>query len=205
MPGDPPEAVRAAQSRSGRRSSLARAAPGDPDGLTVVGIGASAGGLDAFRSLLNALHDSAGAAFIFVQHLAPTHESMMVDLLSSHTSMIVRQAANGMAIEPGHIYVIPPAIYLSVGAGVLQLSQPQARQGARLPFDFLLVSLAEEYGPRAICVVLSGTGADGSIGLRAVKKSGGLVIAQDPDEAGYDGMPRNAIATGEVDLDSLSE
>ncbi len=94
----------------------------------------------------------------------------------------------------------PPATYLSVGNGALHLSQPQARHGARLPFDFLLHSLAEEYGARAICVILSGTGADGSLGLKAVKEKGGLVIAQDPDEAGYDGMPRSAIMTGAVDL-----
>ena len=139
-------------------------------------------------------------AFILVQHLDPTHESMMVDLLAGHTSMTVRQATDGMPIEPDHLYVIPPGAYLSVGNGALHLSQPQARHGARLPFDFLLHSLAEECGARAICVILSGTGADGSLGLKAVKENGGLVIAQDPDEAGYDGMPRSAIATGAVDL-----
>ena len=139
-------------------------------------------------------------AFILVQHLDPTHESMMVELLAGHTSMTVLQAADGMPIEPDHLYVIPPGTYLSVGDGALHLSQPQARHGARLPFDFLLHSLAEECGARAICVILSGTGADGSLGLKAVKEKCGLVIAQDPDEAGYDGMPRSAIATGAVDL-----
>ena len=141
-----------------------------------------------------------GMAFILVQHLDPTHESMMVDLLAGHTSMTVRQATDGMLLERDHLYVIPPGTYLSVGNGALHLSQPQARHGARLPFDFLLHSLAEEYGDRAICVILSGTGADGSLGLKAVKEKGGLVIAQDPDEAGYDGMPRSAILTGAVDL-----
>src|ERR1700683_3595834 len=125
---------------------------------------------------------------------------MMVDLLAGHTSMTVRQAADGMPIEPEHLYVIPPGTYLSVGDGALHLSQPQARHGARLPFDFLLHSLAEAYGARAICVILSGTGADGSLGLQAVHEKGGLVIAQDPDEAGYDGMPRSAIMTGAVDF-----
>ena len=96
--------------------------------------------------------------------------------------------------------MIPPGTYLSVGNGTLHLSQPQARHGARLPFNFLLESLAAEYGPRAVCVILSGTGADGSLGLKAVKEKGGLIIAQDPDEAGYDGMPRSAIETGAVDL-----
>ncbi len=139
-------------------------------------------------------------AFILVQHLDPTHESMMVDLLAGHTAMTVRQATDGMPIARDHLYVIPPATYLSVRDGALHLSQPQARHGARLPFDFLLHSLAQEYGARVVCVILSGTGADGSLGLKAVKQQGGLVIAQDPSEAGYDGMPRNAINTGAVDL-----
>ncbi len=139
-------------------------------------------------------------AFILVQHLDPTHESMMVDLLAGHTSMTVRQATNGMPIERDHLYVIPPGSYLSVVGGDLRLSSPQARHGARLPFDFLLHSLAQDYGARAACVILSGSGADGSLGLQAVKQKGGLVIAQDPDEAGYDGMPRSAIMTGMVDL-----
>ncbi len=139
-------------------------------------------------------------AFILVQHLDPTHESMMVDLLAGHTSMAVRQAIDGMSIERDHLYVIPPGTYLSVGNGALHVSQPQARHGARLPFDFLLHTLAKEFGARAVCVILSGTGADGSLGLKAVKEKDGFVIAQDPDEAGYDGMPRSAIMTGAVDL-----
>ncbi len=143
---------------------------------------------------------SNGMAFILVQHLDPTHESMMVDLLAAHTSMTVRQATDGMPIEPDHLYVIPPAAYLSISGGALRLSPPQAPHGARLPFDFLLHSLAEEFGPRAIAVILSGTGADGTLGLKAVKETGGLIIAQEPDEAGFDGMPLSAIATGAVDL-----
>jgi two-component system CheB/CheR fusion protein len=166
----------------------------------VVGIGASAGGLDACSKLLDALPASVGVAFILVQHLDPSHESMMVDLLSGHTSLTVRQATDGMPVEPDHLYVIPPGTYLSVDAGALHLSRPQARHGARLPFDFLLQSIAAEYGPRAVCVILSGTGADGSLGLAAVRGNGGSVIAQDPAEAAFDGMPRNAIATGMVDL-----
>ena len=186
--------------RSSRRSPEAHGQiRGVPD-FPVVGIGASAGGLDACRRLMDALPTDVGMAFILVQHLAPTHESMMVDLLADHTSMTVRQATDGMPLERDHLYVIPPGTYLSVGGGTLRLSQPQARHGARLPFDFLLHSLAEMCGPRAMCVILSGTGADGSLGLKAVKEKHGLVIVQEPDEAGYDGMPRNAIMTGAVDL-----
>jgi two-component system CheB/CheR fusion protein len=139
-------------------------------------------------------------AFILVQHLDPTHESMMADLLTSHTSMIVRQAAENMPVEPGHLYVIPPGTYLSVAQGKLHLSQPVVRHGARMPFDFLLHALAEEYGAEAICLVLSGTGTDGSIGVGEIKKKGGYVIAQDPREAGYGGMARGAIDTGGVDI-----
>ncbi|MBR0671584.1 chemotaxis protein CheB [Neoroseomonas soli] len=172
----------------------------DPAAFPVVGIGASAGGLDACRKLLDALPAMNGLAFILIQHLDPTHESMMVDLLAGHTAMTVRQAADGMALEPDHLYLIPPGTYLSVQDGALHLSPPQARHGARLPFDFLLHSLAAAYGPRAICIILSGTGTDGSLGARAVKDKGGLVIAQDPAEAAFDGMPCAAMATGAVDL-----
>ena len=170
-------------------------------GFPVVAIGASAGGLDACRKLLDALPVVTGMAFIIVQHLDPSHDSMMVDLLARHTSMPVLLATDGMAIERERVYVIPPGVYLSADdKGALRLSKPQARHGARLPFDFLLNSLAREYGARAVCVVLSGTGADGSLGLTAVKSKGGLVIAQDIGEADYDGMPRSAVSTGAVDL-----
>ena len=170
------------------------------DGFPVVGIGASAGGLEAFRKLLDGLPALTGMASILVQHLDPHHESLLVDLLTGHTAMTVKQAEDGMQIEPEHVYVIPPGCYLSVRAGTLHLSEPNARHGARLPFDFLLQSLAAEYGPRTICVILSGTGLDGCQGIRAVRDQGGLTIVQDPNEAGFDGMPRNAIATGLVDL-----
>src|SRR5471032_2496960 len=123
--------------------------------LFVVGVGASAGGLDACRKLVEALPPTTAAAWIFVQHLDPVHESLLVSLLAGHTRMTVVQAADGMLIEREHLYIIAPGTYLSVADGVLRSSLPQARHGARLPFDFLLHSLAKEYGPRAACVVLS--------------------------------------------------
>ena len=138
-------------------------------------------------------------AFILVQHLDPTHESMMVDLLASRTAMTVRQAADGMLIEREHLYIIPPGTYLSVGTGALHLTPPQVRHG-RVCRSTSCCTRWQRIRERAICVILSGTGADGSLGLKAVKESGGLVIAQDPDDSGYDGMPRNAIATAAVDL-----
>ncbi len=176
------------------------ATPSGGAGFLVVGVGASAGGLEACRKLLEALPRGAGVALILVQHLDPTHESMMVDLLRNYTDMTVLQAAEGMEIEADHLYVIPPGAYLSTVGNALHLSPPSARHGARLPFDFLLNTLAMSFGPRAACVVLSGTGSDGGLGLKEVKACGGFVIAQDPAEAGYDGMPRNAMLTGLVDL-----
>ena len=194
--------AKAARSQSKRLPPLERALP-RPDrsaGFCVVGIGASAGGLEACRKLVDGLPTGNGMAFILIQHLDPTHESMMVQLLVGHTSMTVVQAAHGMKVEPDHLYVIPPASYLSVANGALQLTHHQERHGARLPFDYLLHSLANEYGPRAICVVLSGAGADGSLGLKKIKEMGGFVIVQDIEEAAYDGMPQSAIMTGAVDL-----
>ncbi len=166
----------------------------------IVAIGASAGGLNACRMLIDALPEKLGMAFILVQHLDPNHDSMLVDLLASHTTMAVSEAADGVRLAPDHLYVIPPGAYLAVSGRVLQLSRPEERHGARLPFDFLLRSLAEGEPDSVACIVLSGTGADGSEGLKALKAGGGLVIAQDPDEAEYDGMPRSAILSGAVNL-----
>lgn len=166
----------------------------------MVGIGASAGGLDACRKFLSALPAPNGMAFILVQHLDPTHPSMMVDLLASHTSMTVQEAADGMPIGPDNLYVIPPGSQLSVGDGALHLSQPRKQHGARLPFDVLLHSLAAAFGSRVVGIVLSGNGSDGSAALRSIKQKLGLVIAQDPDEAASDGMPQSAILAGAADL-----
>src|SRR5580765_367454 len=170
------------------------------DDFPVVGIGASAGGLEAFTKLFTALPPDSGMAFILIQHLDPTHESMMVTLLGSHTKMKVLQATDGMTIERDHVYVIPPRVYLSIKNGSLHVSVPRERHGARMPLDFFLCSLAEEFGECAVCAILSGTGADGSLGAKAIKAKGGLVIVQDPAGAAFDGMPRNAIATGAADF-----
>ncbi len=166
----------------------------------IVGIGASAGGLEACTRLLDVLPADSGMAFVLVQHLDPSHDSLMVELLAKHTQMRVLEVSDGILIEPDHLYVIPPGTYLAAENGALHLTQPLARHGARLPFDFLLNSLAQQYGAAAVGIILSGTGADGSIGLKAIKDNQGLVIAQDPDEAEHDGMPRSAIAAGAVDL-----
>ena len=180
------------------RSPLAPA--GSPAGLTVIGIGASAGGLEAATQLLQAWPAYSGMALILVQHLDPKGGSMLAALLAPHTALSVCEAAEGMQLAPGKLYVIPPGTYLSANDGVLHLRPPTAPRGARMPFDFLLQSLAEQYGARAGCIVLSGTGADGTQGLRAIKAHGGVVAVQDPAEAGYDGMPRSAIGTGVADV-----
>ncbi|MBC8128863.1 MAG: histidine kinase, partial [Rhizobiaceae bacterium] len=168
----------------------------------IVAIGASAGGLGACAQFLDALPKETGMSFILVQHLDPTHDSLMVDLLATHTSMAVRQATEGMLVERDHLVVIPPGRFLSVKGGALHLASPPNHaggpRGARMPFDVLLHSLAEDCGARTVCVVLSGTGTDGSMGLRSIHRQSGIVIAQDPEEAAYDGMPRSAIATGLV-------
>lgn len=166
----------------------------------IVGIGASAGGLEAFRHFLAAVQPGSGMAFILVQHLDPSHESLLVELLTPETALSVQQAVDGMLIEPEHLYVIPPGRALAVRGGILRLSRPEARHGARLPFDFLLHSLAVELGARAMAVVLSGTGADGSLGALAVRAAGGYVVAQEPSEAGFDGMPRSTISAGGADV-----
>lgn len=164
----------------------------------VVGIGASAGGLDACRKFLDAMPVPNGMAFILIQHLEPNHDSMLVELLATHTGMTVVQASDGMLLEPEHVYVIPPGCSLAYANGALRVTEPLERHGARLPFDYLLQSLALEFGTRAVGLVLSGTGSDGSVGSVAIKSKGGLMIAQDPSEAGFDGMPKSAIATGAV-------
>jgi two-component system CheB/CheR fusion protein len=172
---------------------------GPPSRLAVIGIGASSGGLDAATKLMDAMPAGTGYALILVQHLDAGHGSMMAPLLASHTPLRVLEAAAGMRVEPENLYIIPPGSYLAVEHGTLHLSKPPVRHGARRPFDFLLTSLAASYGSQAGCVILSGSGADGSAGLLAISEQGGLVIAQEPTEAPYDGMPRAAIETGMVD------
>jgi two-component system CheB/CheR fusion protein len=188
-----------APSKWRRNSSPDAVAKKDVD-FPAVAIGASAGGLDAFRTLLGALPAKSGMAFIVVQHLDPIHASMMVELLAPHVAMTVVEAVDAVRLEPDHVYVIPPGRYLAVRDGAIHLTRPRGPPTVRMPLDFLLRSLAAEVGQRAVCVILSGTASDGANGAKLIKEAGGLVIAQAPDEAEYDGMPRSAIAGGAVDL-----
>ncbi|WCT80042.1 CheR family methyltransferase [Novosphingobium humi] len=167
---------------------------------TIVAIGASAGGLEAVSRLFAALPAHTGMVFIVVQHLEPSHKSLMSELLTRHTTMPVAEATEGALLLPDTITVIPLGRDMTLRGGALHLSVPRAHHGVRLPFDTLLISLAQVCGPRTIAIVLSGTGEDGSLGLVALKAAGGHIIVQQPDEADYDGMARSAVATGQVDL-----
>ena len=165
----------------------------------VVGLGASAGGLEALTHFLQAMPSECGLAFVIVHHADPHHESLMVELLAKHTSMPVTFARDHERVAPNHIYVIPPNSYLALDSGELRVTPPEARHGMRVPIDFFLRSLASAQRERSIAIILSGTGSDGALGVKAVKENGGMVMAQDPSEAGHDGMPRSAIATRAVD------
>ena len=171
----------------------------DHDSFAIVGIGASAGGLEAFTSFIKAVPPASGMAYVLVQHLDPDHESLMAELLAKHTGMPVLLAENDQYVESEHVYVIPPNSVLTIEDGNLQLDVPDPRHGLRLPIDTFFESLASDRGARAIGVVLSGTGADGTRGLQAIRESGGLAIVQDPVEAAFDGMCRSAIAGGAAD------
>lgn len=178
----------------------AQATPG-PAPFPIVGIGASAGGLAAFEAFFAAMpqDELAGMAFVLVQHLSPDHKSILVDLVQRCTRMRVEQVSDGMAVQPGHAYIIPPNHDLTLVNGVLYLQQHDAKRKPRLTIDHFFASLAAAQRERAIAIVLSGTGSDGTLGLREVKGEGGLVMVQAPETTEYDGMPRSAIATGMVD------
>src|ERR1035438_4427320 len=175
-------------------------APNQP-GCPIVGIGASAGGLAAFEAFFSGMPAGSdpGMAFVLVQHLAPDHKSILTDLVKRYTRMQVFEVADGMAVLPNCAYIIPPNRDMAFLDGTLQLLHPVAPRGRRLPIDFFFSSLAQDQHERAICIVLSGPGSDGTLGVRAVKGEGGLVMAQNPESTEYDGMPRSAIATGLVD------
>ncbi len=162
----------------------------------IVGVGASSGGLNAFRALLKALPEKTGCAFLLVQHLDRSHESMLAELLASETTMVVTEAVNLALIEPEHVYVIPPKFLMSVDGGRIYLSPGRELHEAPLPFDFLLGSMAKEFGPWAIAAVLSGTGSDGSSGVQQIRDFKGLVLVQEPQEAQFGGMPESVISLG---------
>jgi two-component system, chemotaxis family, CheB/CheR fusion protein len=172
-------------------------------GFPVVGIGASAGGLAAFEAFFSGMPAGTdpGMAFVLVQHLAPDHKSILTDLIRRYTRMRVFEVEDGMAVDPNCAYIIPPGRDMAFLNGTLQLLEPTAPRGQRLPIDFFFRSLAQDQRERAIGIVLSGTGSDGTLGIRSIKGEGGMVMAQNPASTEYDGMPRSAIATGLVDYE----
>lgn len=187
--------------RRGRESTLPDG-PGAKDAgssCPIAGIGASAGGLEAFTRLLRALPAHVGMALVLVQHLDPTQESMLADILGRASRMPVSEAADGMRVESDHVYVMPPNASIRISHGALRLTKRPKPPTQVLPIDVLFRSLADECESKAIGVVLSGTGSDGALGLGAVKAAGGLTVAQEPSTAEYSGMPKAAIDAGVVD------
>ena len=194
-------------SQKGRPAKAAEPAPqgqglsrsGRSPNFHVVGIGSSAGGLDALHELFSHMPSDTGMAFVVISHLSPGHVSVMPELLRKYTSMRVYQIESGMRLRPNSIYVTPPNSEVAMIGGSLTLMEAPESRVLRLPIDYFLRSLAQDQGDRSVAVILSGSGSDGSSGIREVKAELGLVVVQDPATAKYDGMPRSAIASGVVD------
>lgn len=174
------------------------ASPGPNEPFHVVAIGASAGGLDALEKLVAELPADTGAAFVVIQHLSPDHKSMMASLLSRHTSMPVHMVESDTLIAPNQVFLIPPGALMHTDGRMLRL-RPKSPRSLTLPIDVFFQSLATHHGRHAVGVVLSGTGSDGTRGAGAINEAGGFLLAQAPDNAKFDGMPRSVIATGLVD------
>jgi two-component system CheB/CheR fusion protein len=198
--------------RKQQQSTVVReAAPDAPlgDGFShsfpIVGIGASAGGLEALEQFLSHVPKDSGLGFVVVQHLDPTHKGIMVELLQRGTEMPIRQITDRMTVEPNHVYVIPPNKDLSILHGVLHLLDTVAPRGLRLPIDFFFRSLADDQHERSMGVILSGMGSDGTLGLRAIKEKAGAVFVQTPSSAKFDSMPRMAINAGLADVVAPAE
>ena len=165
----------------------------------IVGIGASAGGLEAFETFFKAMPDNSGLAFVLVAHLAPSHVSILPELIQKKTQMKVMQVVDNTKVLPNHVYIIPPNKTMAILNGTLQLLDMPTPRGVNLPIDIFLRSLAQDIGHKAIGIILSGTGTDGTLGVRAIKGEGGMVMSQDLASAKYDGMPASAADTGLVD------
>jgi len=201
-PNGTPEAIASSYPQgqtSDRISALDQPAKTDAP-FPVVGIAASAGGLEAFRELLRHLPIDTGMAFVLIQHLSPDHESLLSEILGRVTTMPVHQVRDRMMVEPNEIYVIPPNTQMALVEGMLHLAPRQKDHGKYMPGDIFFESLAIDRGTKAIAVVLSGSDGDGSMGLKAVKVVGGVTFAQSHQTAAFDSMPHNAIATGNVDF-----
>jgi two-component system CheB/CheR fusion protein len=169
-----------------------------PEGFVIVGVGASAGGLEAFSELLRALPPDTGMTFVLVLHLDPHHQSILAEVLSNRTKMPVLQVRDGMRVKPNHVYVIPPNTTMALSQRMFVLT-PRVARDAHNPIDIFFTSLAKEFGANAIGVILSGTASDGTLGLKAIKAASGITFSQD-QTAKFDSMPRTAVAAGAVDF-----
>jgi two-component system CheB/CheR fusion protein len=165
----------------------------------VIGIGASAGGLEALETFFSHMPSDSGMAFVVIQHLAPRHKSILGEILKKDTQMTVLEIKDGMKIEPNQVYLNPPDKDVALSQGTFHLAVPSELTRVRMPIDFCFRSLAEDQREKAACIILSGTGSDGTLGLEEVKAAGGLTLAQAEDQAKYPFMPRSAIVTGQVD------
>ena len=177
----------------------------DRAAFRVVGMGGSAGGLEAFGQFFSHLPPDTGLTFVLVPHLEPTHKGMMPELLARHTKMKVVEVEDGMEVQANCVYVIPPNANLAILHGKLQVLEPAAPRGLRMPIDFFLRQLAVDQKEKAIGIILSGMGSDGTLGLKAIKENLGMAMVQDPASAKYDGMPRSAIHSGLVDYVAPAE
>lgn len=166
----------------------------------MVAIGASAGGLEAYKEFFHALPSDTGMAFVLVQHLDPSHESMLTEIIAKATAMPVEEVSAGARVKPNCVYVIPPNAFMSLSDGSFALTERSTGAGRHLAVNFFMRSLAESHGMSAIGIIFSGTGADGTLGLENIKAEGGITFAQEPSTARYDGMPRSAIDSGCVDF-----
>jgi two-component system CheB/CheR fusion protein len=173
---------------------------GEPDDFPIVGIGASAGGLQPLKEFLDAFPENPGVALVIVQHLDPTRKSLAPELLAPHTSMKLCEVVDNPQVRPNSVYVIPPGKYLSISHGELHLTEPDQPRGARMAIDFFLRSLAKDIKQRSVGIIMSGAGTDGTLGIKLIKEVGGMVVVQDPNSADHDSMPRSAIDTGVVDF-----
>jgi len=168
-------------------------------GFFIVGMGASAGGLEAFEQFFSHIPPDKGMAFVLIQHILPGYKSIMVDILKKYTSMKVLQIEDGMPVEPNCVYVKPSNKDATISNGILHLAESPISQGFKHPIDFFFQSLAKDQAEKAICIILSGTGTDGTLGLKAIKDAGGMTMAQEEKSAEFGGMPASAIETGLVD------
>jgi two-component system CheB/CheR fusion protein len=188
MSDDPQSVGQSGHNGSGHASSM------------LVGIGASAGGICALKQFFSRVTPGSGLTFVVILHLSPQHESNLAELLQVNTKIPVTQVTQTVRVQPEHVYVMPPSKYMVIEDGNINLIQPERIRGGHSSIDMFFRTLADAYGKDAVAIVMSGTGADGTLGLRRVKEHGGFAIAQDPVEAEYDAMPLSAIETGLVDL-----